>query len=441
MVFSWSSLAPLEKVALSIVGELNQQEKKAVEPQHILSYAKHEGIGYRIDSAALHEVLERLFYQDILDKSTSDDYTFKMDLWRIWLSRMHSIWQVIDELKNASGELGDGIAKVQRSRTRVWVGMMALLAVIVVVAALSVNTWMGRGDAGTALATPDSAWISVQTAPPNAWVFWGRQRLGRSPIEAQRVPAGLFPLRIELDGYQDYVDSVRVDNDETVSRNIALAEQTGGLRFTSQPAGADVFLDGEHVGRTPCDVASLSVNRVRQVRFDLAGYDAFALPNVRCHADSVVGVHHAFVHSTVQTQIVTTPDGATVFVDGEPKGVTPLVVLLTHGAHDLRLERAGYVSDAREISAPAPGNNVRITLEKLPPGTLVIKAFPYADIYVAGELRKSETDRYTDATLAPGTYEIELRHPKYGVVRRVIEVPSGDQVELTINMSEEAGGP
>ena len=45
------------------------------------------------------QAAERLFSQDLLIKDdTGTAYGFKMDLWRQWVRRMHSTWQVQDEI-------------------------------------------------------------------------------------------------------------------------------------------------------------------------------------------------------------------------------------------------------------------------------------------------------------------------------------------------------
>lgn len=50
-------------------------------------------------------------------------------------------------------------------------------------------------------------------------------------------------------------------------------------------------------------------------------------------------------------QVFTRPDGSTVLVDGAVVGVTPLDITVAAGAHEVVIERPGYVSHRRRITA------------------------------------------------------------------------------------------
>lgn len=60
--------------------------------------------------------------------------------------------------------------------------------------------------------------------------------------------------------------------------------------------------------------------------------------------------------------VQSTPTGATVIVDGEPVGETPMTVELTAGDHHIRLEKDGHVAMDRQISL-ADGVNTKVDLD------------------------------------------------------------------------------
>ncbi|UCG52142.1 MAG: PEGA domain-containing protein [Candidatus Latescibacterota bacterium] len=433
MIFSWNSLSNIEKLSLSVIGELNKESVTPVRAKEIPAFAKREKIGYRVDSGVLGETLEKLFYHDILDKhGPRDAYTFKMDLWRRWIARMHSIWQVVDEIKSREKVLGEGITRVVRRRGRA----VALFAGVAVVAAVMVILGRNMSQTGGEVVQYDSTTVTIATTPPGAAVFLGNRRIGRSPIENMLVRAQITPLRIELRGYKDFVDTLNLHEDGPVDRSIALVEKTGHLHVRSTPSGAKVYLNDEDTAKkTPAEFERLSINRSYEVRLELRGYDPLRPKPVRLYEDSTIVITHPFVQSTSTVIIDTEPAGAEIIVDGRSLGQTPNVVTLTHGSHRLVLKKAGYEEHTQKLSVPARGG-VNIVLTKLPPGILVVKIFRFADVYIDGDLKERETDRYV-TSLDPGSYTIELKHRLHGTVTRIVEIAAGDTTEVPVNMEEE----
>lgn len=113
---------------------------------------------------------------------------------------------------------------------------------------------------------------------------------------------------------------------------------------------------------------------------------------------------------------------------------TPTVVFLEYGEHDLVFRLSGYESAKRTIDIGSPTRVIRETLTKLPQGKLIIKVVPYADIFINGELVKSQKSRY-ETNLDPGRYTVVLHHPSKDSTI-VVEIRPGEKVERTINLKE-----
>ncbi len=423
MVFAWNSLRALEKMTLSIIGEVSKAGVRPVSAGDIAAFAKQEKIRYRLDPAKLNETLEQLFHHDMLGKEGDEAaYTFRMDLWRRWVARMHSIWQVVDEVRQAPPEEMEGITPDRPGR-RVW-PVVAAAAVVVA------GSWLvyANRPRPAAMVAPDSAWVTVRTSPADADVFLDDQRLAR-PVENRRVVAGAGQLRVERLGYLDFVEDIQLQKDDSLQREIVLTEKQGGLEVTSSPDGATVYLDGKDVGMTPATIPNLSVNRTYEVRLTLANYVARDFAGVQVVADSTVMLHHDFSRAAASIQFVTTPGGADVSVDGKRVGVSPNVFSLTYGPHDVSIEKPGYTPVRRNIRVPDVGERVSVALERVPTGVLVVQVVPYADIYVNGERKKSQTS-HCRLELDPGEYEVRLEHPTYGAVTRMETVRSNEETVL-----------
>lgn len=129
------------------------------------------------------------------------------------------------------------------------------------------------------------------------------------------------------------------------------------LRVTAEPE-ATVFLDGEHVGKTPLTKEGLSPGR-KQLR--LVREESAWTQEVEFVSGAWTMVSHRFALAPEEeaTEIVTgtvgegmiltsLPDGAKVMVDEESIGMTPLSLpTATPGPHSVRLEKEGY--EARSI--------------------------------------------------------------------------------------------
>ncbi|UCF05137.1 MAG: PEGA domain-containing protein [bacterium] len=444
MIFSWTSLSALEKVSISIIAELSKEDIREVAPDEIVAFSAEEKIGYQLDGNKVRETVERLFYHDLLEKNArGDTYTFKMDLWRLWMARMHSIWQVINEIGGSEEELEEGLRPVGKrfSRTRI---IAVSSAVIVVVALLFLYQIFfragvpGAGGIGGGRAR-DSTVVTVRTQPAQANIFIGEQWIGRSPVERETVAARHTTVRAELSGYQEYIDSVELVKNEPFERMIVLEELRGNLHVTTDPPGARIVVDGEDSGSvTPDTLTGLSVNQRYDIDLRLSGYSSRSFQGVSVYNDSMVALHHSFSKLTHPLTVDSEPAGAVVYLDGRKIATAPTsLASVSQGEHVLELRLEGFRTERSRISIPAPNNRVRVTLGPLPPGTLVFQITPYAEIWINGELIE-ESAVYLPVELAPGTYRIELRHPSYETVERTVEVKSGQTVPFEYSFAQES---
>jgi len=111
------------------------------------------------------------------------------------------------------------------------------------------------------------------------------------------------------------------------------------LKVASTPDGADVFIDDEHVGRTPLEVqVSPTPHVVRIVRSGHRPWrqdvDPSLTPDVSAPLERI---------ALASLEITSDPDHASVFLDDAYRGATPLVIPnIEAGSHALRVEK-GHV--------------------------------------------------------------------------------------------------
>jgi hypothetical protein len=114
--------------------------------------------------------------------------------------------------------------------------------------------------------------LIVETVPPGAVGTAGDIRIGPTPATLE-VPAGKAPLRLELTGYEPYVDdSVRVEAGQTLRLHLTLTPARARLAVETEPLDVDVELDGELLGKTPLARKDLPPRKNARLRLSKTGF-------------------------------------------------------------------------------------------------------------------------------------------------------------------------
>jgi hypothetical protein len=118
----------------------------------------------------------------------------------------------------------------------------------------------GAGGKGT---------LKVLSAVPDADVFIDGAGVGKVPQEKQ-VARGEHFVVVKLPGYKTFEQKVRVEEGQTLTVSAEL-KAVGRLRILSDPAGAEVMINGLPQGVTPLDLeveVGTTVVRVQKVGFE-----------------------------------------------------------------------------------------------------------------------------------------------------------------------------
>ncbi len=235
------------------------------------------------------------------------------------------------------------------------------------------------------------------------------------PGEPLRLTPGSHTVRLTLDGYKDYSDTVTVVNGVVAELSPVLVKISPGA--VSSPAAT-----------TPSSPSTSS-----------------------------------------SLQITTTPDGAAVSVDGGSRGATPLTVSgLAAGSHTVSLTKAGYTDyqgtltltggqttllNIKLVAAqgsptasqtttpsgttlPAPAGTVPATVSQPPsgPGTLTVRSVPEgANVYVDGENVGTTPVRLPN--VMPGSHRLLLTLQGYGDISRTVDIASGSESEVSVTFT------
>jgi len=425
MIFAWSSRGPMERMILSSLATMADLPGKFIDIKDLEAHPGREGLGFAFESNRLREAAERLFSQDLLIKDdTGTAYGFKMDLWRQWVRRMHSTWQVQDEISGDEGldQLGilpAGSAGGKKPWRRWATGAVAGICI-----GLGLMWWGDRSadDSGAgntavvspAVARPDSGWMEIIATPTGTLVTANGQVVGFADGRRVRVPAGSTRLQLTHDQYQAWGQSVPVGVDSVTTLKVELVREIGGVRVVSIPSGAEIFLDGRRTGKRTPAVLPVEVREGYRVELRGAGFADWTSAPFSVTAGDTHTIEQELVAVRYPLTIASTPPGAEISVSGRPAGRSPVQVEdLPPGVHPVQAVLDGHETLIVEVEVPAPGNMVSLALQRQAPGTLVIKIInTYAEIWVDGErLMQQAVNHQVD--LPPGSHTVELRNPAF----------------------------
>ncbi len=140
-------------------------------------------------------------------------------------------------------------------------------------------------DASLEVATADPTGnIVVTSNPPGGSVyldnnFQGRTQAG-NPLDLTGIPPGTYSLEIQLANYRDFVTMVEVVAGKTAVVHAELIpaaspSETGTLQISSDPLGANIFLDNVCRGVTPLTLPTVEAG-THSLLLRLQGYNDYS---------------------------------------------------------------------------------------------------------------------------------------------------------------------
>ncbi|NBC22289.1 MAG: SUMF1/EgtB/PvdO family nonheme iron enzyme [Gammaproteobacteria bacterium] len=192
---------------------------------------------------------------------------------------------------------------------------------------------------------------------------------------------------------------------------------------TSEPAGAEVRIDGRRVGITPFSSESLpsGLHRIE------VSHSHFAIWERQLQLDGGgrTTVHAVLERGPGELTLLSNPRGAWVEVDGERvPGKTPLTITLISGYYDIAMGMAERRSTAEQVLVNAGDRReLRLDLDMDPHGSLVITTVP-ADARV--RLPGAEVDYSPGVRLPMGEHRVQVSRAGYRTADLRLAVGYGD---------------
>ena len=170
-------------------------------------------------------------------------------------------------------------------------------------------------------------------------------------------PTG-YSLEVQKEGYQSVQTAIQVKSGDAQDQKIKLESLAKGIYISSQPPGADVFINGaKQSGQTPVTLP-LAPGQYNLI-LRLQGYEPYAGGiQVKDNIQTLLNVplSEKSASRVAWAQVNSVPKGAEIIVDGTSTGkFTPARVQVPSGVHTITLQLNGFQPAKRTFQVSEGG--------------------------------------------------------------------------------------
>jgi hypothetical protein len=156
------------------------------------------------------------------------------------------------------------------------------------------------------------------------------------------ITRGVHQLRIETARFLPHQQEIEIAGyDKQQQLDITLQPAWAAITILSQPVGAEVFVDGVSAGKTPLKTEILQGQH--ELLFKKQGFKPVAFKQSVTAGADVILEDVQLQPVDGQLSLTSVPTGASILLDGEFQGATPVTLsLIANTDHSLELSKAGY---------------------------------------------------------------------------------------------------
>ncbi len=269
--------------------------------------------------------------------------------------------------------------------------------------------------------------LQITTSPAGAEIFVDGQQVGISPMTVTPLSAGNHRLEILAPRYFTHQASVDIEGlDHNQALNVDLDPAWGQIQLSSIPPNAAVTINNEPRGHTPLTTELLTAGEMVSVA--LKSYKLWNKALQVPAGETLIVPEIILEPSDGVIEATSTPSGATITVDGQYRGTTPITLkVAANEKHQISLFLNGYTTNKHSLLL-APGETEKLTISmKANVGGIRVLASPSdASVWVDGVRRGTAGKTFR---LPARPHRIDIKKPGYASeTRTVTPQPKLDQV-------------
>jgi hypothetical protein len=310
-----------------------------------------------------------------------------------------------------------------------WIAAAIVLVALTSGGTLAVGRIMSPATAPESLGT-----LSVQTNPAGAAVVIDGQQRGMTPISLPLKP-GRHVVELVTDGDVRTIP-VTITAGGQVSQFIEIARAAsalGELQIRTEPAGAQVTVDGRVLGRSPLTAEGLTPGQHTVVVENELGPVTQRVTIEAGTTASLVVPMTAPRNAPLSGWIaISAPVDVQLYENQRLLGSSQTDrIMVPVGRHEIEVVNEAIGYRATKILNVSPGQTANLRLD-LPKAPMALNAIPWAEAFVDGE-RVGETP-IGSVQVSIGPHEVVFRHPELGERRVITTVTLAGPAKVSVDM-------
>lgn len=291
---------------------------------------------------------------------------------------------------------------------------------------------------------PEKGILLVTSEPEGCAVFIDGLAVGETPRLVTTLATGRkHRLELRKTGYQTRMAEIKFDGRRPLVKHERLLIDSGEVTIVSDPAGANIVVDGIERGVTPLTVSGISRGKMR-VRLSMAGYRD-VLRELNVSAGSKLDLSVKMEEIPGGLTVTSVPAGARIYVDGVARGKAPVYLdEVKPGRHAIMAQLDGHsdvVKDVVVVRGETLNAEMRLASNL---GRLEIRTEPVgASVLIDGRLHGTTSatgetavfsDRMHIGGLAAGEHSLLVRCHGYAESERKFTVESNKATVLEVRL-------
>jgi len=296
--------------------------------------------------------------------------------------------------------------------------MFAAAALVI----LATGGYLANRYFSTSPAVVTTGTLVVTTNPSGAMIAVDGVAKGVTPVTLTLVP-GAHEISLSGVGEPRTVPvTITAGTEATQYIELAAARSTAGqLQVRTDPAGAQVVVDGVSRGTSPITVNDLTPGEHAVVLTSSTGSSRQTVTIEAGATASLVVSLASNDNAPLSGWIsISAPVAVQLFENGRLLGTSASdQIMVSAGRHEFELVNEALGYRVMRVLQILPGKVASISLE-LPKGTLALQAMPWAEIWIDGE-RAGDTP-IGNLSLTIGPHDVVFRHPELGEQHHTVMV-------------------
>ncbi len=294
-------------------------------------------------------------------------------------------------------------------------------------------------------ATENTVQLTFKLNESNVYISRGNL----APLETRgknasfKLPPGQYTFTFTKNGFNDLTKTVALNKDEIVNISLQPGQSTSKLKLpgivliSSEPTGAEVFINDQKVGQTPYTDQLIAGNYSLSIRKKLyhTSNSTLELGEGESVTVPTISLKPKFAYIAVNTA----PSQAKIYLDNKLLGESPIArQKIESGNHSVRIEKDLYHTEEQNILFN-DGDDKPLTYDLKPAfGELIINSVPTgAELSIDGNV--VGLTPYNNPKQPSRTYNVKVSKNMWYPVEEEIIVSDGKKVEKTLILSQNSG--